>query len=81
MLTHNVTIQEAYDAFESGKEIWLKINRTNDSSSIRFQQVEQADNLIGFIGVSFKRHGYDLFMFNKDNEITRMSYTINNEPG
>lgn len=78
ILTHNATIQEAYDAFESGKEIWLKINYTDSSVSIRFQQVEQADNLIGFVGVSFKRQGYDLFMFSKDNEVTRVSYTINN---
>lgn len=75
-LTHNVTIQEAHDAFESGKEIWLKINYTNYSSSIRFQQVEQTDNLIGFVGVGFGRTGYNIFMFNKDNEITRMLYTV-----
>ena len=79
-LTHNVTIQEAYDAFESGKEIWLKINYTNGSSSIRFQQVEQSDNFIGFIGVGFTQHGYQLFLFNEDNKVTVTVYTTNNAP-
>ena len=80
ILTHNVTLQEAYDAFESGKEIWLKINYASGFSSIRLQQVEQSNNSIGIIGVGFTPNGYQLFMFNEDNKVTIMVYTINKAP-
>ena len=76
VFTHNVTLQEAYEAFESGKEIYAKLNLDPEILYVHFNNIDHENDTIVFT-TAFHNPNYNsyennilfIFAFSEDNKI------------
>lgn len=81
VFTHNVTLQEAYEAFESGKEIYAKLNLEPAILYVHLNNIDHEDDTIVFTAAfhnptsieSFADNNLFIYAFSEDNKISMRS--------
>ena len=82
--THNVTLQEAYEAFTSGREVYAKLNQESDQGTeilyIHLNVVDYGNDIIMFTAAFhnpgaglFEDDNLLIFAFSEDNKISMQS--------